>query len=73
MTIKRGSHVKQLVPQAGGVVLKKQFNDATDQFQYLVEFAHPEGEPKRRWFDEDQIVAVEPTNLDEGTNTGTEA
>ena len=66
MSIKRGSHVKQVVPNCDGVVLKKQFDEAADEHQYLVEFTGADGVAVRRWFAEDQIVAADPIDLSAG-------
>lgn len=61
MTIKLGTPVRQIVPApVVGVVTSKQFVEATDKFQYLVESPDTDGDgqPQTRWFDEDQIEAT---------------
>lgn len=61
MSIKVNDKVQQIVQApVVGVVVKKQFNEDTDAFQYLVESPDTDGDgvPQTRWFDEGQI---EPT------------
>ena len=62
MTIKLGTAVRQIVPApVEGIVVKKQFNEASDSFQYLVESpdSDGDGQPQTRWFEAHQIEAVE--------------
>lgn len=64
MSIKLGAAVRQIVPApVVGVVVKKQFVETTDTFQYLVESPDTDGDgaPQTRWFDEDQIESTEVT------------
>lgn len=59
MAIKLGTPVVQKVPAPiAGIVMRKEFDDATDKFRYLVEWPGPEGEePHSRWFTEGDIEA----------------
>lgn len=62
MSIKLGATVRQIVPApVVGVVVKKQFVEATDKFQYLVESPDSDGDgvPQTRWFEDGQIEQVE--------------
>lgn len=75
MTIKLGTPVRQIMPASVvGVVVKKQFVEATDKFQYLVESpdtdADPDADPQTRWFDEDQIEAVEDKQVITANDVG---
>lgn len=61
MTIKLGTPVRQIVPApVVGVVVKKQFVEASDSFQYLVESPDTDGDgqPQTRWFEASQIEAI---------------
>jgi hypothetical protein len=55
MAIKLGTTVQQIVTPIHGVVVKKQFDEASDKFQFLVENTDSEGQVHSRWFDEDQL------------------
>lgn len=58
MSIKLGVTVRQILPApVEGIVVSKQFVEATDSFQYLVEWPDTDGDgqPQSRWFDEHQI------------------
>lgn len=60
MAIKLGDPVRQIVTPITGVVIKKQFIEKTDSFQFLVESptdADGDGVPDTRWFEESQIEA----------------
>lgn len=62
MTIKLGMQVSQVLPApVAGTVIKKQFVESTDTFQYLVETPaiDEEGHPLTRWFEEKDIKAIE--------------
>lgn len=54
MSIKLGSSVQQIVEPISGIVVKKQFNEDSDKFQFLVETKEGD-DTHSRWFDEDQI------------------
>ena len=59
--IKLGTPVRQIVPApVEGVVVSKQFVEATDSFQYLVEWPDDDGDgqPQTRWFDQHQIEVI---------------
>ena len=61
MAIKLGTLVRQIVPApVAGVVISKQFVEATDTFQYLVESPDTDGDgqPQTRWFNEGEIEAT---------------
>ncbi|MDP2323525.1 MAG: hypothetical protein Q8N51_05790 [Gammaproteobacteria bacterium] len=61
MSIKLGATVRQIMPAPiVGVVVKKQFVEATDSFQYMVESPDSDGDgvPQTRWFEESQIEAT---------------
>lgn len=61
MTIKLGVTVRQIISAPiEGVVVSKQFIEATDSFQYLVESPddNGDGQPQTRWFDQHQIEAI---------------
>jgi hypothetical protein len=62
MGIKLGSTVRQIVPAPeAGTVVKKQFVEATDTFQFLVEYApDADGHAASRWFEESEIELVDP-------------
>lgn len=58
MSIKLGASVRQIVPAPiQGVVVSKQFVEATDSFQFLVEWPDTDGDgqPQSKWFEENQI------------------
>ena len=58
MAIKLGATVRQIVPAPiQGVVVSKQFVEATDSFQFLVEWpdSDGDGQPQSKWFEESQI------------------
>lgn len=58
MSIKLGATVRQIVPAPiQGVVVSKQFVEATDSFQFLVEWPDTDGDgqPQSKWFEENQI------------------
>jgi hypothetical protein len=55
MAIKLGTAVQQIVTPIIGVVVKKQFDETSDKFQFLVETKDSEGQVHSRWFDEDQL------------------
>lgn len=58
MAIKLGATVRQIVPAPiQGVVVQKQFVEATDSFQFLVEWPDTDGDgqPQSKWFEESQI------------------
>lgn len=64
MSIKLGTAVRQILPAPiAGTVVKKQFVEATDTFQYLIESPDTDGDgsPQTRWFEEDQIESTEVT------------
>lgn len=59
MSMKLGATVRQILPApVEGVVVSKQFVEASDSFQYLVEWPDTDGDgqPQTRWFDEHQIT-----------------
>lgn len=59
MTIRLGDTVRQVLPAPiQGTVVKKQFNESTDSFEFLVEGTSAEGEPQSGWFAESQIEGV---------------
>ena len=59
MAIKLGTPVRQIVPApVAGIVMRKEWDNDTEQFRFLVEWPDPEGEePHSRWFNEDDIEA----------------
>lgn len=59
MAIKLGDAVRQILPAPiTGTVAKKQFNESTDSFEFLVEGTSAEGDPQSGWFTESQIEGV---------------
>lgn len=59
MPIKLGDSVSQILPAPiTGTVVKKQFNESTDQFEFLVEGTSAGGEPQSGWFKESEIEGV---------------
>jgi len=61
MAIKLGSQVRQVMPAPiEGVVIKKQFVEDSDSFQYLIESPDidGDGQPQTRWFEEHQIKEI---------------
>lgn len=59
MPIKLGDTVRQIQPAPiQGVVVKKQFDESSDEFQFLVEGTNAQGEPTSNWFNESQIEGV---------------
>lgn len=56
MAIKLGDTVRQIVPAPiVGTVAKKQFDESSDSFQFLVEDTDADGQVHSRWFTESQI------------------
>lgn len=58
MSLKLGAAVRQITPAPiEGIVVSKQFIEATDSFQYLVEWPDTDGDgqPQTRWFEASQI------------------
>ena len=58
MAIKLGTSVRQVLPAPiEGQVVSKQFVEATDCFQYLVEWPDTDGDgvPQSKWFNEGEI------------------
>lgn len=60
MPIPKGTTVTQVVEIITGVVTKTQFNESTEQLEYLVEYTNAAGENHTRWFQESQITVVLP-------------
>ena len=61
MTIKLGAKVRQvLLAPIEGQVVSKQFLEATDSFQYLVEWPDTDGDgqPQSKWFNDGEIEAM---------------
>lgn len=58
MTIKLGTSVRQVVAPITGVVVKKQFDEIADCFQFLVENSDADGLTHSRWFNESDIEEV---------------
>lgn len=59
MTPKLGDTVRQIVPAPiEGIVAKKQFNETSDQFEFLVEGVSATGDPQSGWFKESEIEGV---------------
>jgi hypothetical protein len=58
--MKTGSTVRLIQPVIAGVVKDRRINKATDELELLVEWDEG-GEPVQRWFDADQLQAVEAT------------
>jgi hypothetical protein len=64
MPIKLGTSVRQIIPAPiAGTVIQKQFVEATDTFQYLVESLDTDGDgaPQTRWFEASQIEEIPAT------------
>ena len=64
MPIKLGSTVRQVQPAPiEGQVVRKQFLEATDSFQYLVEWPDTDGDgaPQSKWFNEGEVEATGDT------------
>ncbi len=62
MAIKLGDPVRQIVPAPiQGVVVSKQFVEATDSFQFLVEWPDTDGDgqPQSKWFEQTEIEGVQ--------------
>ena len=61
-TIKLGTPVRQIVkPPIEGVIVGKQYNQATDSFQLLVAYPDDDGDglPQTRWFQESELEVME--------------
>ena len=61
MSIKLGTPVRQVTKAPiEGVVVKKQFIEGTDSFQYLVEWPDTDGDgvPQSKWFDHGEVEAI---------------
>lgn len=59
MAIKTGDAVRQILPAPiTGVVTKKEFDEASDSFNYLVESTDSDGVQHTRWFSGTQIEGV---------------
>lgn len=57
--MKLGDQAKQVVHPIQGLIVKKQFNEDTDSFQYLLEYENKEGELTQSWFNEGELEATE--------------
>lgn len=57
MPFKNGDQLKQKVVIIQGTVVDVVYNADSGHFQYLVEFTDGEGNPARRWFDQDDVEA----------------
>jgi len=58
MAIQKGATVKFTSPIIQGNVITKKYDEATDSFLYLVEYADESGDIHQRYFDESQLTVV---------------
>jgi hypothetical protein len=64
MPIKLGATVRQIQPAPiEGSIIQRQFVDAHDAFQYLVEWPDTDGDgqPQTKWFEESEIEVIPAT------------
>lgn len=64
MPLAKGTKVKQIVSVINGVVSDAKYDADKCAFTYHVEYIDDTGEPASRWFDENQVAAVDENQME---------
>jgi hypothetical protein len=52
----KGAKVRYRAPEIRGEVVRKDYDDKTDTFRYLVAYTDAAGEPQRRYFSRQELM-----------------